>query len=239
LPELVAHLKQRGLDKKCKYHISDEPTGEHMEQYRAASAIISPYVGEYGIMDALSSIDFYLQGVTKIPIPSSDHIEPFLKENIQGLWTYYCCVQTNGLSNRFISMPSWRNRALGMQCFKYDIAGFLHWGYNFYNNMYSSDAINPYLCNDGEAQVPAGDAFVVYPAQNGEALPSLRLEVFREAFEDVAAMKLCAELCGKETVVAAMERALGREIRFDDCPHTAAEMLAVRAAVDRLIKQNV
>lgn len=239
LPALVQHLKERGLDQRCKYHISDEPNEGSLEQYRRAKAIVQDELSGYDIMDALSSVEFYKQGVVDLPVPASNAIEPFLDENIPGLWTYYCCSQNTNVSNRFIAMPSWRNRAIGMQCFKYDIAGFLHWGYNFYNNMYSSDTINPYLCQDGELQVPAGDAFVVYPGEDGHAIPSLRLEVFREALEDVAAMKLAATLCGKEAVIAAMEQAYGKPIRFCDCPHTADEMLRVRAAVDNMIGQAV
>ncbi len=239
LPALVAHLKSRGLDHLCKYHISDEPNDGSLEQYRRAQAIVSEALDGYDIMDALSSFEFYKQGVTKMPIPCSDHVHTFLDANIEHPWTYYCCGQHTGTSNRFIAMPSWRTRALGTQCFKYDIAGFLQWGYNFYNNMYSANTVNPYLCHDGELQVPAGDAFIVYPGEDGRAIPSLRFEVFREGLEDLAAMKLAASLCGKDAVVAAIEQAYGKPVRFDDCPHTADEMLRIRAAVDALIQENV
>ena len=193
LPSLIEHLKELGIDKNCKFHLSDEPHGGCVEQYRHAKAVVSEALNGYDIMDALSSFDFYRDGLVSLPIPGSDHIGPFLEAGVEGLWTYYCCVQGKGVSNRFIAMPSWRNRALGMQCFKYDIAGFLHWGFNFYNNMYSVDAINPYLDTEGEHQVPAGDSFVVYPAPDGTTLPSIRLMAFREGLEDLAAMKLCAE----------------------------------------------
>jgi DNA-binding FadR family transcriptional regulator len=58
--------------------------------------------------------------------------------------------------------------------------------------------------------------------------------VFREALEDIAAMKLCASRHGKQAVVDAMEAVIG-DIRFDRCPTTAEQMLAVRAAVDALL----
>lgn len=234
LPSLVGHLKALGIDKNCKFHLSDEPNGGCVEQYRHAKTVVSEALDGYDVMDALSSFEFYRDGLVSLPIPGNDHIAPFLEAGVKGLWTYYCCVQGKDVSNRFISMPSWRNRALGMQCFKYDISGFLHWGFNFYNNMYSVDAINPYLDTEGEQQVPAGDAFVVYPAPDGTAMPSIRLTVFREALEDLAAMKLCAEKKGKEAVVSAMEAVFG-DIRFDRCPTTAEQMLAVRAAVDALL----
>jgi hypothetical protein len=235
LPSLIEHLKELGIDKNCKFHLSDEPHGGCVEQYRHAKAVVSEALNGYDIMDALSSFDFYRDGLVSLPIPGNDHIAPFLEAGVEGLWTYYCCVQGKGVSNRFIAMPSWRNRALGMQCFKYDIAGFLHWGFNFYNNMYSVDAINPYLDTEGEHQVPAGDSFVVYPAPDGTTLPSIRLMVFREGLEDLAAMKLCAEKCGKEAVVNAMEAVFG-DICFDRCPTTAEQMLSVRAAVDAMLR---
>ena len=234
LPDLVAHLKGIGIDDRCKFHLSDEPSEESLDTYRRAKAIVASALEGYDIMDALSSYGFYRAGLVSLPIPASDHIQPFLDAKVEGLWTYYCCVQGNGTSNRFLAMPSCRNRALGMQCFKYDIAGFLHWGYNFYNNMYSVDSINPYLELSGDLQVPAGDAYVVYPGPNGQPLPSIRLMVFREALEDIAAMKLCAARHGKQAVVDAMEAVIG-DIRFDRCPTTAEQMLAVRAAVDALL----
>jgi hypothetical protein len=234
LPSLVEHLKALGIDKACKFHLADEPHDGCVDQYRHAKEVVSEALAGYDIMDALSSIDFYRDGLVSLPIPASDHIGPFLEAGVEGLWTYYCCVQGKDVSNRFIAMPSCRNRAIGMQCFKYDIAGFLHWGFNFYNNMYSVDAINPYLDATGELQVPAGDSFMVYPAPDGTTLPSIRLMVFREALEDLAAMKLCAEKRGKEAVVNAMETVFG-DIRFDRCPTTGEQMLAVRAAVDNLL----
>ena len=37
-----------------------------------------------------------------------------------------------GYTNRFIAMPSGRNRVGGFLLYKYGINGFLHWGFNFY-----------------------------------------------------------------------------------------------------------
>ena len=125
-----------------------------------------------------------------------------------------------------------------MQFYKYDIAGFLQWGYNFYNNMHSVDSINPYADVSGEYWVPAGDPFSVYPAQDGTAYESTRIIVFHEALEDVRAMKLAESYYGKDAVIAEMEKIIG-EIRFDNCPKSADVMLAVRAKVDDMIARAV
>lgn len=237
LPAFLAHMKARGDDQRCLFHISDEPGVEHLEQYRRSKAVVADILEGYTIMDALSNYDFYSQGVVSTPIPSNDHIQPFLDGGVKGLWTYYCCGQCVGVSNRLLCMPSYRNRSIGMQFFKYDIAGFLQWGFNFYNNMSSVDTINPYADPSGEYWVPAGDPFSVYPAQDGTALESLRLIVFHEALEDARAMKLCASFYGKDFVVAEIEKVFGEPVTFSRCARTAKQMLAVRARIDQLIAE--
>lgn len=236
LPAFLEHMKARGDDKRCYFHISDEPNGEQLEQYQASKAVVADLLEGYTIMDALSEYEFYCEGVVTTPIPSNNSIEPFIEGGVPGLWTYYCCGQCIDVSNRLLAMPSWRNRCIGMQFYKYDIAGFLQWGYNFYNNMHSVDSINPYADISGEYWVPAGDPFSVYPARDGTAYESLRIIVFHEALEDVRAMKFCESFYGKERVVAEMEAIFG-EIRFNRCAKSADEVLAVRGRIDELIAE--
>ncbi|MBR7082583.1 MAG: DUF4091 domain-containing protein, partial [Clostridia bacterium] len=239
LNSFLSHMKARGEDKKCYFHISDEPNEEHLESYKAGKDAVADLLDGYPIMDALSNYDFYSRGIVDMPIPASDHIGPFLDAKIEGLWTYYCCGQCIGVSNRLVAMPSWRNRAIGTQMYKYDIKGFLQWGYNFYNNRFSHDDIEPYSDLSGEYWVPAGDTFSVYPSSDGSALESLRLVVFYEGITDMRAMKLCESLCGKDETMRVIERAYGKTVTFDDCPRTAAEMLRIREAINRKIAENI
>ena len=125
LTEFIAHMKKNGNDKRCYYHISDEPQLEHLEFYKAAKSSVEDLLEGYVIMDALSNYDFFEQGIVKTPIPCNDHIKKFIDNGVPNLWTYYCCGQRVNVSNRLIAMPSWRNRSIGMQMYKYDIVGFL------------------------------------------------------------------------------------------------------------------
>ena len=236
LPAFLDHMKARGDDKRCLFHISDEPNADHLEQYSKSKAIVADILKDYTIMDALSNFEFYQQGVAKTPIPSSNHIGPFLDAKVPDLWTYYCCGQHTGVSNRFLAMPGARTRCIGLQFFKYDIAGFLQWGYNFYNNVGSHDPIDPYLETCGEYFYEAGDGFSVYPAPDGTAYESMRILQFREGLEDCAAMQLAAKTYGKDTVVAEVERLIG-EIRFDRCLRMPKNMLAVREAINTMIEK--
>ena len=236
LPAFLDHMKARGDDKRCLFHISDEPNATHLEQYSKSKAVVADILKDYIIMDALSNFEFYQQGVVKTPIPASNHITPFLEAKVPDLWTYYCCGQDIGVSNRFLAMPGARTRCIGLQFFKYDIAGFLQWGYNFYNNVGSHDQINPHLETCGEYFYEAGDGFSVYPAPDGTAYESMRILHFREGLEDCAAMKLAAETYGKEAVIAEVEKLMG-EIRFDRCLRMPGMMLAVRDAVNAMIER--
>lgn len=238
LTAFIAHMKARGDDKRCYYHISDEPGGDHLDSYKAAKGAVADLLSDYVIMDALSDYDFYKQGIVETPIPSNNHIAPFIEGGVKDLWTYYCCGQCVDVSNRLIAMPSWRNRSIGMQMFKYDIKGFLQWGYNFYNNMLSDSPIEPLFDVSGEYWVPAGDTCSVYPARDGHAIESLRIIVFYEALQDLSAMRLCASLWGKEKTVAAIEEIFG-EVRFDRCATDAATLLAVRERINAMIAEKI
>ena len=75
---------------------------------------------------------------------------------------YYCCGQYKKVANRFFSMPSARNRILGVQLYKYNIKGFLQWGYNFWYSQFSLSEIDPYLTTDSGGAFPSGDPFTKY-----------------------------------------------------------------------------
>ena len=103
-------------------------------------------------MDALSHYAFYEQGAVEQPVVAIDAVEPFLEHETESLWVYYCCILNKGMSNRFIALPSARNRVLGFQLYLANVKGFLHWGFNFYNSAHSLCTIDPYLTT--EASVP-------------------------------------------------------------------------------------
>ena len=235
LPALTAHLKELGIAQNCIFHISDEPSEEMLDSYVSARNIAAPLLEGFPIMDALSNITFYKSGAVEHPIPANNHIEPFLEANIPGLWTYYCCSQNKEVSNRFVAMPSARTRILGTQLYKYNIAGFLHWGYNFYYSQYSIDRINPFLTDTGDYFAPAGDPFVVYPAQDGTPLETLRLLVFADAIQDMRAMQLCEQLCGRQTVLDLIEEGSEKPLTFSEYPHDAAWLLALREKINAAI----
>ena len=136
LPQLTGKLKEWGIAEVTWFHLSDEPREEDLDSYRAARESIEDLLDEFHTMDALSDYKFYEHGLVEQPVPANDAIQEFLNHGVENLWTYYCVSQSYEVSNRFMAMPSLRNRIYGLQLYKYRIAGILHWGYNFYNSQY-------------------------------------------------------------------------------------------------------
>ena len=126
-----------------------------------------------------------------------------------------------------------------MQMYKYNIVGFLHWGFNFYNTRQSIDSLNPMLDPSGGKWVPAGDTCLVYPAQDGTALESIRIMTFNEGLQDMRAMQLCESLYSHDEVVKAVEEVLGDELNFTRCASSSAELHAVREKINAMIKAKV
>ena len=235
LTEFIAYMKKRGDDSRCFFHISDEPVKEQIESYCKAKSSVSDLLDGYVTMDALSDYRFYEQGIVTTPISNVNSIAGFIGKDIQSLWAYYCCGECARVSNRFIAMPSSRNRSIGMQMYKHGIVGFLQWGFNFYYKQQSEDLIEPYTDITGGSWVPAGDSASVYPGHGGVALESLRLSVFHDALQDMRAMQLCESLYSKKEVVAEIERMFGKELTFYTCIG-ADTMLAIRERINEMIK---
>lgn len=233
LPELVRFLKEQGIWENCYFHVSDEPMEWHEDQYRAVKAILLMYVEDEKIIDALSEYGFYEKGIVRKPIVSSDHIHTFMEHDVKHLWTYYCMGQGKDVSNRFMDMPSYRNRILGYQLYKYKIEGFLQWGFNYWFRQYSTGVLNPYYDTTAGGAFPSGDAFVVYPLdQDGEVVCSLRLYVFNEGMQDMRALKLLESLTDRESVVELLHDIDG----FKNYPRNSHYILKTREVINQRIK---
>ncbi len=219
IPQLLAILTEIGYtNETLRFHLSDEPSKEHLENYIKAKDIVKDLLRGYKIMDALNSYEYYQQGIIDNPIPANNYIMPFIENNVPDLWVYYCCAQCIDVPNRFFAMPSARNRVMGMLMYYYDIKGFLHWGYNFYNSRFSTCAINPYLVTDSNMGFESGDPFLVYPAPDGSVYSSIRNEVQMDAFDDIKYLQKLEDLKGRKYVKALIVSLIGYSPTFKKYP---------------------
>lgn len=220
LPALLEELEKLGIKENSYFHISDEPNispdRPDFVNYRKAKELVKPLLKGCKIMDALSHVEFFDNGLVEFPVPATNRAEPFLERDIAERWCYYCCSQGQLVANRFMSMPSYRNRVSGLQLYMNGMEGFLHWGFNFYYSRHSEFAVDPYKVTDSMHAFPSGDPFSVYPYENG-AIESLRAVVFHEGLQDRMLLKALEKKIGKEKTQKAVEEIAGKRITFKEC----------------------
>lgn len=237
-PALLPVLREYGLGKdNCYFSLSDEPHIEHLETYSKCVELTRPLLEEFETIEALSNLDFYRNGLVKHPVPSISHIEEF-KDTVSPLWGYYCCGPEISYPNRFIGMPSRRPRSFGMLAYIYDLAGFLHWGFNFYYSQYSWRAIDPFYTTDAGGAFPAGDAYLVYPGKYGDPLDSIRHEVFFAGLQDLRACRTLEKKIGREAVLKLLNEGAAEPVRMNSFPACDKFLLGKRRAIYDAIANN-
>lgn len=231
IPELKDFLAQRGWLERTFFHISDEPHDHEVETYAAARASVRDLLADCKVIDALSSYSIYQKGLVERPVVSVDQIHPFIEAEAPHLWAYYCTVQAIDVPNRFISMPSTRNRIIGTLLYYYNIEGFLHWGFNFYNSQRSVKHIDPYRITDAGEAFPSGDPFLVYPAPDGTACDSIRGMVLRQALYDLRALNYLEGKIGREGVMELLDDLSKGALTFTHYPREKTFFETLRRAV--------
>ncbi len=241
LPALKAELAELGFDREHVYfHISDEPSPEHMEAYLTALKQIEGLLDECPIFDALTNFEFYQTGLVQTPVVANDYIQPFFDAKVPNLWVYYCCVQGIQVPNRFFAMESRRNRIMGVLMYLYDTVGFLQWGFNFYSAKYSLHPIDPFRCADGDCGYPAGDPFLVYPGADGNPISSIRAEVQDDALLDLRALRLLENLAGRDFTTGLILETAGMDsMTFKDYPRNDAFLLDLREKIAAAIEARL
>ena len=175
----------------------------------------------------------------KKPVVITNSVDEFFKRDYKDIWAYYCCGPCDdGYSNRFMAMPSGRNRITGFQLYKYGIKGFLHWGYNFYYDLLSYGLFDPKTepCHYNGAN-PA-TAFMVYPATNGDCIQSIRQKIFYDGLNDIRALRLLESLIGRDATYDFVKEHYG-DVDFHTSAESEEKFLAFREALNDMIKNNI
>lgn len=236
LPELTAFLRRMKLSGKCYFHISDEPSLDVLENYKKASALFREYLDdeEFPVIDALSDVEFFRQGLVRRPVPCTSHVQHFAAEKVRQRWCYYCGNWSPDLPNRSYGMPSVRNRVLGLLLYLYRMDGFLHWGYNFWFSQYSADwHLDPWKNTTAGRAFCGGNSYNVYPGEDGP-VDSIHFEVFREALQDLRLFQLLEEKIGREKCVSILQQGVPYPIDMSHYPHSNEWLPEVR---DRVIAE--
>lgn len=232
---LKVFIEKHDIGQRCYFHVSDEPSIQHILSYRKASKLIDEVFSEYNHIDALSDYTFYKMGYIRTPVPIENKIDDF-KGSVPELWTYYCGGPgNNNMPNRYFCQPSLRNRIIGIILYIYGADGFLHWGYNFWYTRYSAAEIDPYVVSDAGGFFPSGDSYCVYPGEDGAPVCSLRLKVFYDAIQDFTALQTLERYSDRQSVKSLIERHMGH-VSFSEYSKNENDLFELMREVYSLIE---
>lgn len=237
LPRLTAFLRREKVADDCYFHISDEPNEACLENYSRASAQLRPHLAGFKIIDAASHPEFFTGGHVKLPVPSTYDLDNFMKLDLPERWTYYCGGPELPFSNRMHTMPAAANRMMGFLLYWYNLDGFLHWGYNFWNTLVSRRIADP-LSLEPDYGYTNGDACLVYPGIDGP-MSSTREEVFFDGLQDLRALNLLESLCSREKVLDLIRKEAGYDLRMDKFPLDMDTVIKLRETVNLEIRKIV
>ena len=210
LPAFVENIKANGWEDQYIQHIADEPIDENVESYIEISKFLKSLVPELKVIEACHT--HRLENMIDIWVPQMNFLESgmdFYTER-QGkgdeAWYYTCLAPKGEWANRFVELPLIKTRLLHWVNFKYNIPGYLHWGFNFWgSNTGIITAENPYddvsgmIVSSGNI-LPGGDCWITYPGYK-TIYPSIRLEAMRGGIVDYELLKMYKEQFPEEVDV--------------------------------------
>lgn len=183
LPALNQHLKDKGWLDIYMQHLADEPIASNIDSYRAISRLVHEFMPGVKTIDACHTKE--LVGALDVWVPqlnyfaeSYSHYQERQKAG-EEVWIYTCVYPQGEYANRFIELPLIKTRLLHWINFKYNATGYLHWGFNYWNQV-----DDPYkTLISPEWFLPAGDPWIVYPGKDG-LVDSIRYETMRDGIAD-------------------------------------------------------
>lgn len=164
--------------------LADEPQVGNASTYRILAGICRKFLPGVPIIDAVETTD--LGGGIDIWVPKQETYEKWrerfdlYKAAGEVMWFYTCAFPAGNAMNRSMDLPLTVSRAVLWMTALYRLSGYLHWGFNYY---LGPDIWHSACCPHKGALLPAGDAHIVYPGEDGP-LYSMRFEAQRGGAED-------------------------------------------------------
>ena len=208
MPAFVENIKEHGWEDQYIQHIADEPIDENVESYIEISRFLKTLVPELKVIEACHT--HQLENMIDIWVPQMNFLKSgmdfYTERQTKGdeAWYYTCLAPKGEWANRFVELPLIKTRLLHWVNFKYNIPGYLHWGFNFWgSNSGIITAENPYddvsgmIVSSGNI-LPGGDCWITYPGYK-TIYPSIRLEAMRDGIVDYELLKMYKEKFPAET----------------------------------------
>jgi len=189
IPALYSHLKSKGWDKMYIQHVADEPS--EVQSYIDFAKYIRKLAPDMQTIEATilgekagNSVDIHVPVIWYYEKEEAFYKK--IQEAGKEVWFYTSCDDPEGkYANRFYERELIQSRLLHWFNYRYNITGYLHWGFNYWLNATG----NTSLYFDNQADLPAGDVCIVYPDYN-KAYSSIRLEAERDGIADYELLRL-------------------------------------------------
>ena len=207
IPALYSHLKAKGWEKMWLQHVCDEPLSDL--QTKQISAMYMRILKEMPAVRTLDAGSHQLTNFTNkelsINCPQLDDYERnrsgynALNQANNGIdvWSYTCVNPQGNYMTRIADYPLLSARIIGWYDWQQGIKGYLHWGWNLWNQAkYSvNDPFGDMYCDDAP-----GDAFLVYPdASNMSVFEGPRSTSVRDSWEDYELLILASKKNNSKT----------------------------------------
>jgi hypothetical protein len=220
IPAFESHLRQKGWLDKTLFHIKDEPSMHNSMAWRDMSAYIHQYGPDLRRIDAIETTN--LLNDIEVAVPKLDAwgtwYESYRKAQQNGteLWFYTVGIYQGSLfPNKTIDLPIINSRIMPWLNYRYDATGYLHWGWNQWEE-------NPYQ----DVGMHIGDGWHVYPVREG-VLNSLRWEQMRNGIQDYECFLIL------ENLVKALKDSLGTRAEWID-PKQRGKEIASRVVINHV-----
>lgn len=189
IPALYKHLKEKGWLDIWIQHVGDEAVSDlQHEQYGYYMKLLKQHAPDMQCGDPTFTLKSAKNAVEKgatIVTPIEELYQEYqcsfdsLRSKGVTVYGYNCCGPGNFWLNRFIDKPVWNQRSLGWLCYKWNLSGWLHWGWNFWVEWFQDEL---HTINDEGFK---GDHYSVYPdIKNNKIKSSIRMDAIRDMCED-------------------------------------------------------
>ncbi len=148
------------------------------------------------------------------------------------IWIYTCGFPAGFTMNRVMDLHLLVSRLPMWMCYLYDAKGFLHWGYNVYNEEPFESTC--YYRGDPKTLLPSGNAFIVYPGDKGPWY-SIRGHLQRAGAEDFELLYQLG-LKDKEKALEIIRKVCNT---FDDYNSSADNFQAVRRELLEELEERI
>lgn len=189
IPVLKKHIDELGYADRYYQKVCDEPVDDNADSYCKAVGLLREYWPQMKVLEACQTTKTV--GALDAWCPQLDfwhnNYDFYKKRQDAGdkVWFYTCCYPRAQYPNRFIEQPLLKTRLLYWMGFKYGADGYLHWGFNYWNDDPYAETVAP----GTGCVLPGGDCWIVYPGER-KFLRSIRFEQMRDGLEDLALLEM-------------------------------------------------